>query len=112
MVKFDGTLAGVEGSAGSWMFEGVEYNTPAGADDLAACAEEAMALVDKPVLDLAHKLVFGPGTQYTSQALLAIVEAYEREVGETSPNEPGPFQVVTILREAARRIACIEALTI
>lgn len=107
MVKFDdGTLAGVSGKPGQWSFEGVEYDTPATADDLEICAEEAMAQPDQKTLALASQLVFGPGTTYTSQALLAMAEVYERTVCETGDT------VSAILRESARRIACIEALTI
>jgi hypothetical protein len=106
MKKFEGTLAGVEGSAGEWSFEGVKYDTPATADDLESCAEEAMAKPDEKTLANAQLLVFGPGTTYTSQALLAMAEVYEREVCELG--DP----VSAILRESARRIACIEALTI
>lgn len=106
-MKFhSGTLMGVEGSVGSYSFEGVEYSTPATQDDLEACAEEAMAQPDEKTLALAKQLVFGPGTTYTSQALLAMAEVYEREVCEIGDT------VSAILREAARRIACIEALTI
>jgi hypothetical protein len=104
---FQGTLAGVVGSVRSWSFEGVEYDTPAEADDLEICAAEAMAAPEKPLIEKAHTLVFGPGTTYTSQALLAMAEAYEREVCEN-----GGDSVSAILRESARRIACIEALTI
>jgi hypothetical protein len=109
MKKFEGTLAGVEGSAGEWSFEGVKYDTPATADDLEICAEEAMAQPDEKTLANAQLLVFGPGTTYTSQALLAMVAVYEREVGMDGS---GSEQVMSILQQAARRIACIEALTI
>lgn len=107
--EFLGTLAGVVGSARSWSFEGVEYDTPATADDLDACSIEAMAPPDEAMINRADGLVFGPGANYTSQALLAIMVAYEREVGNASAGVP---QVLAILQDAARRIACIEALTI
>ena len=106
MIKFEGTLAGVVGSVGSWSFEGVEYDTPAADCDLLACAEEAMAQPSEKDLALAQQLVFGSGCTYTSQALLAMAEVYEREVCENGD------AVSAILRESARRIACIEALTI
>jgi hypothetical protein len=106
MKKFEGTLAGVVGSVRAWSFEGVEYDTPAEADDLEICAAEAMAQPDEKTLAVARQLVFGPGNTYTAQALLAMAEVYEREVCETGD------AVSTILRESARRIACIEALTI
>jgi hypothetical protein len=54
--------------------------------------------------------VFGSktGFQYTSQALLAMLVAYEQECEGGDGVEP----VVAILREAARRIAVVEALTV
>lgn len=107
MIKFEGTLAGVAGSVGAWSFEGVEYDTPADKDDLEICAAEAMAQPSEKSLSLAQQLVFGPGNIYTAQALLAMAEVYERAVCEN-----GGDAVSTILRESARRIACIEALTI
>lgn len=107
MFKFDGSLAGVVGSAGDWSFEGVDYDTPATSDDLVSCAGEALAQPDEKTLATARQLVFGPGTTYTSQALLAMAEVYENEVCEN-----GGDPVSAILRESARRIACIEALNI
>jgi hypothetical protein len=109
MIKFDGPLAGVVGSTGAWTFEGTEYDTPASADDLVIQMGEALAAPDEKQLASAQTLVFGPGTTYTSQALLAIREVYEREVGIDGD---GSAQILGILSEAARRIACIEALTI
>lgn len=109
MIKFDGTLAGVEGSAGSWSFEGVEYNTPAKDGDLISCVGEALSAPDEREITLAHKLMFNTNTTYTSQTLLALMAAYEREVGIDGDGTP---QILAILQEAARRIACIEALTI
>jgi len=109
VTKFDGALTGVVGEACAWTFEGAEYNTPATAADLVIQMGEALATPDPEQLEAAHRLVFGPGTTYTSQALLAIREAYEREVGIDGD---GSMRILEILSEAARRIACIEALTI
>lgn len=108
-IAYDGTLAGLVSTADGWVFEGVEYDTPATESDVIECAHTALEEPDAPTVKAAHALVFDRGCTYTSQALLAIAAAYDAEVG---PDGTGSEQILAILRETARRIACIEALTI
>lgn len=108
-VKLDGVLAGVARVDGEWSFEGASYSTPATESDVIACANEALEEPDAKSIEAARKLTFGSGVTYTAQALLAIEAAYVAEVGDDGDGTP---QILAILREAARRIACIEALTI
>lgn len=108
-LSFDGTLAGVARTDGEWSFEGTAYDTPAADSDVIACANEALEAPDAKTIEAARKLVFAPGATYTAQALLAIEAAYVAEVGDDGA---GTQEILAILRETARRIACIEALTI
>jgi len=108
-VAFDGVLSGVVLTDGDWSFEGVVYDTPATGEQVIECANEALEEPGDDVVAQARKLTFGSNATYTSQAVLALVAAYDAEVG---PDGDGSAQVIAILREAARRIACIEALTI
>lgn len=106
---YDGMLSGLSNVDGDWLYEGRTYDTPATEADVIACANEAMSEPDASVTAAARKLVFGSNVTYTSQALLGIAAAYDAEVG---PDGDGSAQIMAILQEAARRIACIEALTI
>ena len=45
-LTLDGVLSGVVGSQGQWSFEDVSYDTPATADDVIACANDALAEPD------------------------------------------------------------------
>ncbi len=107
-LTLDGVLSGVSQLDGTWQFEGVSYDTPATESDVISCANEALSEPDESVVEQATKLVFGGNATYTSQAVLAMAAAYTAEVGDGD----GSDHVVRILREAARRIACVEALTI
>ena len=105
---YDGALAGLTLSDGSWTFEGREYDTPATESDVLGTMGEALGDVDDEQIKAARKLVFGGTCQFTAQALNAMALAYEAECGDGEGVDP----VVVILREAARRIAVIEALNV
>jgi len=99
------------GGSGSWEFEGREYETPADEASVMGAVEEALAEPGRAEVKRARDFVFGGGAganTYTAGALLAMLVAYEQECdgGE------GVEAVASILREAARRIAVIEALTV
>ena len=108
-VTYEGVLQGLEKTE-FWQFEGTDYSTPATESDVLETVAEALSEPDKAEVVAARDFVFGPrtGFAYTSQALLAMLVAYERECegGE------GVEAVASILREAARRIAIVEALTV
>lgn len=108
-ISYDGTLTGLVSSSDGWVFEGVGYDTPADEAHVIEAANEALGEPDASVTAAAHKLVFGSNVTFTSQAVLGIAAAYEAEVG---PDGAGLDHVLEILREAARRIAVIEALTV
>lgn len=107
--NYDGMLAGLANDNGAWSYEGASYSTPATEGDVRSVVDEALCEPDDKTVAAAAKLVFGsPGITYTSQALIAIAAAYgnECEGGE------GVEAVLAVLRDAARRIAVIESLTI
>lgn len=115
---YEGLLAGLVGSESDtaaadarteWSFEGRPYDTPADEAAVLESVGEALTEPERNDVVAARDFVFGQrtGFQYTSQALLAMLVAYERECEGGDGVEP----VVAILREAARRIAVIEALT-
>jgi hypothetical protein len=111
---YEGVLSGLErglGVDGCWAFEGVGYESPADESDVMAVVGEALSEPDEngELVRAARKLVFGhPQVTHTSQVLLAMLVAYEQECGEDGD---GVAEVQRVLREAARRVAIIEALT-
>ncbi len=111
-VRYDGVLAGLErgtGVDGCWAFEGCGYDTPADEAQVLEAVGEALEEPDREQVAAAAGFVFKRGTfQYTSQALLAMLVAYETEC----EGGDGVHAVAGILREAARRIAVVEALTV
>lgn len=107
-LTYDGALRGLTLTDGSeWSFEGRTYDTPADEATVSECVGEALTEPDQSVVDAARKLVFGGNATYTSHALLAMATAYEKECDGGDGCEP----VAALLREAARRVAVIEALT-
>lgn len=108
----EGVLAGLVWCAvhPGWSFEGREYETAATEAQVSETVVEALAEPGRTEVQAAREFVFAgkTGFQYTSQALLAMLVAYEQECEGGDGVEP----VVAILREAARRIAVIEALTV
>lgn len=107
-ITYDGALKGAVYTEGlGWSFEGMAYDTPADEATVQDSVGEALTEPDQSVVDAARKLVFGGNATYTSQALLAMATAYEKEVDGGEGAEP----VAALLREAARRVAVIEALT-
>lgn len=106
--NYDGMLAGLTSVDGEWQYEGASYDTPATENQVVACVGEALAEPDEATVVVARKLVFGAGATYTSQALIAIAAAYadECEGGD------GVGAVLSVLQDAARRIAVIESLTV
>lgn len=111
VICYEGALRGAErgtGPDGCWAFEGRSYDTPATEDAVLETVAEALEEPDDAAVDAAHDALFRGPTQYTAQLLSALAAAYEREVGDGEGCDP----VTSILREAARRIAVIEALTV
>jgi|SRR5688572_1877265 len=107
-ITYDGALKGAQHTEGlGWSFEGTVYDTPADEATVQDSVGEALTEPDQSVVDGARKLVFGGNATYTSQALLAMATAYEQECDGGDGCSP----VATVLREAARRVAVIEALT-
>lgn len=106
---YDGMAAGIELVDGDWTFEGKPLPSPATESGVLETLDESLQEPDETTVAAARKLVFGSGATYTAQALLAIAAAYDAEVG---PDGDGSDQIMSILRETARRIACVEALTI
>jgi hypothetical protein len=107
-LAFDGLLSGVALTDGEWSFEGVSYDTPATELHVLNAANEAMQLPGPMQVENARALVFAPGETYLAQTLLAIADAYQGECADCDSTD----QITRILQDAARRIACIEALTI
>lgn len=109
VLRYDGMMAGLV-RAEAWIFEGREYATPASEIEVCDTVGEALTDVSAAGVARARSFVFGQGAStYTAQALLAMAEAYELEVGDGSE---GVDPVTAILRDAARRIAVVEALTV
>lgn len=107
-ITYDGALKGATLTSGTeWCFEGRMYDTPADEATVNDTVGEALTEPDQSVVDAARKLVFGGNATYTSHALLAMATAYEQECDGGDGCDP----VATVLREAARRVAVIEALT-
>jgi hypothetical protein len=107
-ITYDGALKGVTRTHGEvWCYEGREYDTPADEPTLVDSVGEALTEPDVSLVEGARKLVFGGSATYTSQVLLAMATAYESECDGGDGSEP----VAAVLREAARRVAVIEALT-
>ncbi len=106
-IAYEGTLQGVTYTDGQWSYEGRTYDTPAEVGDLCTSVGEALSEPDTSVVEGARKLVFGGAATYTAQALLAMATAYEQECDGGEGCDP----VAAVLREAARRVAVIEALT-
>ena len=116
-VRYDGVLAGLvrarDGGTGPlcWSFEGKQYDTPADEATVMATVNEALEEPDARGVAAAREFVFGgkAGMTYTSQALLAMLVAYEAECSVDGEVEGGVAAVAGILPEAARRIAVVEA---
>lgn len=107
-VTYEGALRGVTYTEGTYSYEGRTYDTPADEATLVQSVGEALTEPDESLVQGARKLVFGGSATYTSQALLAMATAYESECDGGEGADP----VAAVLREAARRVAVIEALTI
>lgn len=106
---YDGPLKGAVHTQGlGWSFEGTVYDTPADEATVVDSVDEALTSPDESLVQGARKLVFGGSATYTAQALLAMATAYENECDGGDGCDP----VVAVLREAARRVAVIEALTV
>lgn len=109
ITTYDGALSGLTNDDGAWTFEGRSYDTPADETAVLETTGEALEEPSEALTEAARRLVFGPGgATFTAQALSAIALAYEAETGGGDGCDP----VTAILREAARRIAVVEALTV
>lgn len=111
VVNYEGVLQGLERlESGQWVAFGKPLDTPATEEQVIETVTEALQEPGKDEVFAARVFMFGqhPGFQYTSQSLLALLVAYERECEGGDSVEP----VAEILREAARKIAIIEALTV
>jgi len=108
-MKYEGALLGLSAGGSGWEFEGRGYDTPATEGDVREVTEEALGAPGEALVGDVGKLLFRhPQAQYTASVLLAMAAAYEAEVGDGEGSEP----VAAVLREAARRVAVIEALTV
>lgn len=111
VVSYEGSLRGLErgtGDDGCWAFEGRSYETPATEADVLEQTGEALVEPSRSDCTAAAKFLFNGPFQFTAQALVALAAVYASECEGGDGVDP----VVAILREAARRIAVVEALTV
>lgn len=113
-ITYEGGLTGLVRSGDQdqcqWEFEARAFDTPATESDVQGTFCDAMAEPTGQQVDKARAFVFGAGETaytYTATALNSMAFAYAEETDGGDGTDP----VVAILREAARRIAIIEALT-
>jgi hypothetical protein len=108
-ITYEGMCAGLVRNDDMWYFEGTAYDTTATESHVLEVVGEALTEPERDAVAAARTFVFEcPEITYTAQALGAMATAYaeECEGGE------GVDAVVAILQEAARRVACVEALVI